>query len=107
MINRLLAWLRLSRRDSSWKSADILLLAHQLTVLQRQVGAQPKTSWADRAVIAALLGHPSLTASRAPDGLKILMAEPYDRRQDAGKLRQDRAPDQSECLGSVPARRSD
>jgi len=55
MITRLFAWLRLSRRDASWKSAEILLLRHQLTVLQRQVAARPKTSWADRALIAALL----------------------------------------------------
>ena len=49
------AWLRLSRRDESWKSAEILLLRHQLTVLQRQVPARPKTTWADRALLAALL----------------------------------------------------
>jgi putative transposase len=55
MITRLFAWLRLSRRDASWKSAEILLLRHQLTVLQCQVDARPNTSWADRALIAALL----------------------------------------------------
>ena len=62
MITRLFTWLRLSRRDASWKSAEILLLRHQLTVLRhqltvlrRQVDARPKTSWADRALIAALL----------------------------------------------------
>ena len=54
-ITRLVTWLRLSRREEAWKSAEILLLRHQLTVLQRQVSARPKTSWADRALIAALL----------------------------------------------------
>jgi putative transposase len=54
-ISRLFGWLRLSRRSGSWKSAEILLLRHQLTVLQRQVGARPKMSWADRALIALFL----------------------------------------------------
>ena len=55
MITRLFAWLRLSRRDTSCKSAEILLLRYQLTVLQRQVDARQKISWANRALIAALL----------------------------------------------------
>ena len=55
IITRLLASLRLTRSDDSWKSAEILLLRHQLTVLQRQVHARPKTNWADRALIALLL----------------------------------------------------
>jgi putative transposase len=54
-IARLFAWLRLSRREESWKSAEILLLRHQLTVLQRQVHSRPKLTWADRALIAVLL----------------------------------------------------
>jgi transposase InsO family protein len=54
-IARLFAWLRLSRREESWKSAEILLLRHQLTVLQRQAGSRPKIKWADRALIAVLL----------------------------------------------------
>ena len=54
-ISRLFGWLRLSRRSESWKSAEILLLRHQLTVLQRQAPARPKTTWADRALLAALL----------------------------------------------------
>ncbi len=55
LVSHLFAWLRLSRRDESWKSAEILLLRHQLTVLQRQVPARPKTTWADRALLAALV----------------------------------------------------
>jgi len=54
-IYRLFAWLRLSRRSESWKTAEILLLRHQLTVLHRQVEARPKMSWSDRALIALLL----------------------------------------------------
>ena len=54
-VSRVFAWLRLSRRGQAWKSAEILLLRHQATVLQRQTRARPKMTWADRALIAALL----------------------------------------------------
>ena len=52
---RIPAWLRLSRRSHAWKDAEILLLRHQVTLLQRQVTARPKVNWADRALIATLL----------------------------------------------------
>jgi transposase InsO family protein len=55
IITRAFSWLRLSRRDEAWKSAEILLLRHQLTVLQRQTPARPKMTSADRALIAALV----------------------------------------------------
>ena len=55
LITKLFAWLRLSHRDESWKTAEILLLRHQLTVVQRQVHSRPKITWADRALIAVLL----------------------------------------------------
>jgi putative transposase len=53
-VTNLFAWLRLSRREESWKTAEILLLRHQLTVLQRQLDSRPKITWADRALIAVL-----------------------------------------------------
>jgi putative transposase len=55
---RILAAARVSRRDAAWRTAEILLLQHQLAVVQRQLGehTRPKTSWADRALIALLLG---------------------------------------------------
>jgi hypothetical protein len=55
---RLLVAARLPRRDVAWKNADILLLRHHLTVVQRQLGerVRPKVSWADRVLIALLLG---------------------------------------------------
>jgi transposase InsO family protein len=58
LTTRLLAVTRLSRRDTAWRTAEILLLRHQLAVVQRQLGerARPKASWADRALIAFLLG---------------------------------------------------
>jgi putative transposase len=58
VLARVLAAARLSRRDTAWRTAEILLLQHQLAVLQRQLGqrARPKVSWADRALMALLLG---------------------------------------------------
>ena len=54
-ISRLFGWLRLSGRSESWKTAEVLLLRHQLAVVHRQVDARPKTTWADRAFTVLLL----------------------------------------------------
>jgi putative transposase len=54
LITRLAAGLRLSRRDETWKTAEILILRHQLAVLQRRRARRPKVNWADRALLAAL-----------------------------------------------------
>jgi putative transposase len=48
------AWLRLSRREKARKTAEILILRHQLTVLQRR-HRRPRLNWADHALLAALL----------------------------------------------------
>ena len=56
LIMRLAAWLRLSRREETWKTAEISILHHQLTVLQRRQPRRPKLNWADRALLAALDG---------------------------------------------------
>jgi hypothetical protein len=53
---RVAAGLRLSRREEMWKTAEILILRHQLTVLQRRQPRRPKLNWADRALLATLLG---------------------------------------------------
>jgi hypothetical protein len=55
MITRTVSWLRLSRREETWKTAEILLLRHQLAVLQRRQPGRPNLSWADRALLATLL----------------------------------------------------
>ena len=46
-------WLALLTQSDRAKDAEILILRHQVTVLQRQVKT-PKLSWADRAVLTAL-----------------------------------------------------
>ena len=56
LITRAAAGLRLSRREERWKTAEILILGHQLAVLQRRQPRRPKLDWADRALLAALLG---------------------------------------------------
>ena len=56
LITRLTSWLRLSQREETWKTAEILILRHQLAVLQRRQPRRPDLNWADRALIATLLG---------------------------------------------------
>jgi hypothetical protein len=50
---RVFGWLALLARSDGAKDAEILLLRHQLSVLQRKAGA-PRLSSADRAILAAL-----------------------------------------------------
>jgi putative transposase len=57
LVLRLPAWLRLAVRSEARKDAEILLLRHQLAVLQRQRQrpGRVRLSWVDRALMAALL----------------------------------------------------
>jgi putative transposase len=53
MFIRSLGWLVLLSRSDRSKDIEILVLRHQLGVLQRQIG-RPRLWWADRALISAL-----------------------------------------------------
>ena len=53
MFAKLLSWVMIHARSDTTKEIEILVLRHQLAVLQRRT-PQPRISWSDRAVIAAL-----------------------------------------------------
>ena len=94
LATQILTGARVSRRDAAWRTAEILLLHHQLTVLQRQLGerARPKTVWADRALIALLLGliprarHPQMRLIVTP-GTTLRWRRDLLRRRWTGKSR--------------------
>jgi hypothetical protein len=56
LITQMIRWLRLSRREGARKTAEILILRHQLAVLQRHKAARSNLNWPDRALLAALFG---------------------------------------------------
>jgi hypothetical protein len=70
LIARVTAGLRLSRREEMWKTAEILILRHQLAVLERRQPRRPKLNWADRALFAALLG---VIPKARRQGLRLLV----------------------------------
>jgi hypothetical protein len=70
LITRVAAWLRLSRREETWKTAEILILRHQLAILQREQPHRPKLNWADRALLAALFG---VIPKARRQGLRLLI----------------------------------
>ena len=59
-----------SRREEAWKTAEILILRHQLAVLHRRQPRRPHLSWADRALLAALLG---VIPKARRQGLRLLV----------------------------------
>jgi putative transposase len=70
LITQVASWLRLSRRKEAWKTAEILILRHQLTVLQRHQACRPKLTWADRALLATLL---SVIPKARRHGMRLLV----------------------------------
>jgi len=69
LITRLISWLRLSRREETWKTAEILILRHQLIILQRRQPPRPDLDWADRALLATL---PAVIPKARRLGLRLL-----------------------------------
>jgi putative transposase len=70
VIMRVTTWLRLSRREEAWQTAEILILRHQLSVLQRRQPLRAHLTWADRALLAALL---SVIPKARRQGLRLLV----------------------------------
>ena len=57
IVSRTVPLLRLSRRESWWKDAEILMLRHQLSVaLRERPRAHSRLTWPDRAWLALLAG---------------------------------------------------
>jgi hypothetical protein len=84
MITRVAAWMRLSRREEAWRTAEILILRHQLAVLRRKQPHRPKMNWADRALLAALL---SLIPKARRNGLRLLVTPDTILRWHCGIVR--------------------
>ena len=70
LITRVATWLLLSRRERAWQTAEILILRHQLAVLQRRQPRRPRLTWADRALLAGLL---SVIPKARRQGLRLLV----------------------------------
>jgi putative transposase len=70
LITRVASWLRLSRREEAWQIAEILILRHQLAILQRRQPRRPNLTWADRVLLATLLG---VVPKARRQGLRLLV----------------------------------
>src|SRR6058998_3354603 len=84
LIMRLTSWLRLSQREETWKTAEILILRHHLAVLQRRQPRRPDLNWADRALIATLLG---VIPKARRHGLRLLVTPDTIVRWHRGVVR--------------------
>jgi putative transposase len=96
LITRVVAWLRLWRREEAWRITEILILRHQLDVLERRQPCRPKLNWADRPLLAILLGvipkarRQGLRLLVAPDTIARWHCDIVRRRWAAKSTRQDR-----------------
>jgi hypothetical protein len=88
LITRVASWLRLSQREETWKTAEILILRHQLAVLQRHQPRRPNLNWADRALLATLLAVIPKARRR---GLRLLVTPDTILRWHRNILRRRRA----------------
>src|ERR1035438_2866923 len=103
LATRLAAWLRLSRREETWKTAEISILRHQLAVLQRRQPRRPKLNWADPALLppAAGPGKPP-TGATAGSTASWPARESRSRRRPSGRSSRPTAP-AARRGGPVPA----
>jgi len=88
LITRMTSWLRLSRREEAWKTAEILLLRHQFAVLQRQQPRRPNLDWADRALLTTLL---AVIPKARRHGLRLLVTPDTILRWHRDIIRRRRA----------------
>jgi putative transposase len=71
VVSRVMSLLRLPRRESWWKDAEILMLRHQLAVAERErPKARARLAWPDRAWLALLAG--TVPAGRLA-GMRLLV----------------------------------
>ncbi len=71
VVSRAMSLLRLSRRESWWKDAEILMLRHQLAVAERErPKARARLAWPDRAWLALLAGT---VPARRLAGMRLLV----------------------------------
>jgi hypothetical protein len=71
VVSGVMSLLRLSRRESWWKDAGILMLRHQLAVAERErPKARARLAWPDRAWLALLAG--TVPAGRLA-GMRLLV----------------------------------
>jgi putative transposase len=84
LITRVITWLWLSPREEAWKTAEILILRHQLAVLQWRQPRRPRLNWADRALLATLLG---VIPNARRQGLRLLVTPDTMLRWHRGIVR--------------------
>jgi hypothetical protein len=84
LITRVAAWLRLSRREEAWRTAEILI--HQLAVRQRKQLHRPKMNWADRVPLENRIRLGDLQVFRASGGVRVLVDQAVGDRFPADLL---------------------
>src|ERR1700683_3100372 len=84
LIMRVVSWLRLSKREDTWETAEILILRPQLAILQRRQPRRPILNWADRALIAAL---PGVIPKARRHGIRLLVSPDTILRWRRGLVR--------------------
>ena len=70
LITRMISWLRLSRREGAWQAAEILILRHQLAVLQRR---QPRRPAPDLGGPGTARGPAQRDTESTAPGLRLLV----------------------------------